>query len=123
MGTRFVATQEAGAAADDEAMLRLSLTCAPLDASEALRIGLCDHRVTNAVLLESCRALAAHAAQNDPVAMDRIRALYAAASRLPLAEALAHERRFTPPPHGTPQARRRDGRGCLARRHPEMSIS
>lgn len=78
--------------------LRLSLTCEPLDPTEALRIGLCDHVVPRAELDAFALAMAQRVAGNDPGAIARIRTLYRTAAQMPLADALEFERQFTPNP-------------------------
>lgn len=72
---------------------RLSFTAAPVDAAEALRIGLCDH-VAEAPATFAI-GLARAIVQNAPASIAAMKHLYEVGLTRPLADALAYERRYT----------------------------
>lgn len=74
---------------------RISVTCEPVAADEALRMGLCDYVVPRAELMDFARGLAERAAGNAPASVTAIKALYEHNMALPVARGLVHERAFT----------------------------
>lgn len=76
---------------------RLSITAEPVDAHEALRIGLCDHVVPCDQLDPFAADLAGRIAKNVPASIIGIRHLYERALGVPLDEALTYERRYSRP--------------------------
>jgi enoyl-CoA hydratase/carnithine racemase len=77
---------------------RISMTCKPMNADEALRIGLCDYIVPHVDLEDFAIDLAIQTAENDPKAIAGILHLYNHVADLPLSEALNYERGFSQTP-------------------------
>lgn len=81
---------------------RLSVTAEPVEAEEALRIGLCDYVVPPDDLRAFALTLAERVATNDPSSVAAIRQLYDRALCSATPEGLAQERAFSPlEPRGT----------------------
>lgn len=76
---------------------RLSLTCEPVDAREALRVSLCDYVVPAEGLEEFTSGLAARVAENARSSVTAIKHLYKNSLTISLDDALAYERAFTRP--------------------------
>lgn len=76
---------------------RLSLTCEPVEAQEALAIGLCDYVVPADQLRDFTLERASRIAANARNSVTEIKHLYEKALSMPLEEALAYEREFTKP--------------------------
>jgi enoyl-CoA hydratase len=74
---------------------RLSMTAEPIDAHEALRIGLCDYVVDVESLDAFTMDLATKIAKNATSSIAAIKHLYQHALTIPMHEALAYERRHT----------------------------
>ncbi|WP_342363698.1 enoyl-CoA hydratase/isomerase family protein [Terrarubrum flagellatum] len=77
---------------------RISLTTEPLDAPEALRIGLCDYVAQQTEFEEFVHRTAAKVARLTPSCALGVRHLYEHSLTVPLAEALAYERAYSKPP-------------------------
>jgi len=74
--------------------MEMVLTGEPIDAAEALRLGLVARVVPDELLVEDALALAARIAAKSPVALRLAKEAVNAAFELPLTEALAHERKL-----------------------------
>jgi E-phenylitaconyl-CoA hydratase len=74
-----------------DAMLML-LTAEPIDAAEALRIGLVSRVVPADQLMDEARAIARKIAANAPLAVSAVKGLVRRGMNLPLADAIAQER-------------------------------
>ena len=71
--------------------LRLLMLGDPIDAAEALRLGLCEEVVPQAALLERARAVAARLASFSPVAVQSVKAAVRASMETPLSAGLVYE--------------------------------
>lgn len=74
---------------------RLSLTCEPIDANEALRISLCDYVVPAERLDEFTMDRAMNVANNAAASITAIKHLYQNSLNISVDEALAYEREYT----------------------------
>lgn len=77
---------------------RLSFTAMPIDAAEAMRVGLCDYVVTNERLNGFANDLAVQISGNEPKSIAGIKHLYDRSLQAPVEDALAYERSYSQPP-------------------------
>ncbi len=74
--------------------MEMVLTGEPIDAAEALRLGLVARVVPDELVVEDALALAARIAAKSPIALRLAKEAVNAAFELPLSDALAHERKL-----------------------------
>jgi enoyl-CoA hydratase len=74
--------------------MEMVLTGEPIDADEALRLGLVARVVPDELVVEDALALAARIAAKSPIALRLAKEAVNAAFELPLSDALAHERKL-----------------------------
>ena len=98
------------------AALELMLTGEPIDAAEALRLGLINRVVAAESLREAAASLAARIASNAPLAVQAARDAALAGLHLPLRDALALEQHYAEPVRKTEDAQ--EGVRAFAERRP-----
>lgn len=84
---------------------RISISCRPIEAEEALRISLCDYVVASDQLDDFSSKLAAEIATHSAASIAAIRHLYEHSLLVPIDAALAHERNHTASPTGLANSR------------------
>ena len=87
-------TQRLARAVGKSTAMEMILTGEPIDAREALRLGLVSRIVPNELLVEDALALAAKIATKSPLALRLAKEAVNAAYEMSLTDALAHERRL-----------------------------
>jgi enoyl-CoA hydratase len=87
-------TQRLTRAVGKSVAMEMILTCEPIDAREAHRLGLVARVVPNELLVEDALALAAKIATKAPLALRLAKEAVNAAYEMSLTDALAHERRL-----------------------------